>query len=312
MGLGLTPPLPDAPDFVYALSPGTAAGFAVSRMEERVAEYQAAILSTQAAFSALESVHAESSRRDGAGYSLIMGSETISEVLSTSVAACRSELLTTQPGTSRPAELLARALESEIPRLRQGIRQRTIYQHKIRFDVPTMEYIDVITAAGGQVRTTSELFDRLIIIDRETAFIPIDDEREVTALQIHHPGIVRYLGKIFDHIWERAIDVSSAGARHTPQISDTQRAILHHLVSGQTDEWIARRVGLSRRSIVEHVRRISEQLGSSSRAQLGYLIALNGVLWGVDGGANPPFPGPSSAGSPPAGPSLADPAQEQD
>ncbi|WP_170304838.1 LuxR C-terminal-related transcriptional regulator [Kitasatospora viridis] len=287
MALGLTPPLPDAPDYVYALSPGTAAGFAVGRMEERVAEYQAAIRSTQAAFSALESIHAESSMRDGAGYSLIRGSETISEVLSTSVAACRSELLTTQPGASRPAELLARALESEIPRLRQGIRQRTIYQHKIRFDAPTMDYINLITAVGAQVRTTSELFDRLIIIDRETAFIPVDDEREVTALQIHHPGIVRYLGKIFDHIWERAIDVGTASARHAPQISDTQRAILHHLVSGQTDEWIARRVGLSRRSIAEHVRRISEQLGSSSRAQLGYLIALNGVLWGAEGATNP-------------------------
>ncbi|WP_280717711.1 LuxR C-terminal-related transcriptional regulator [Kitasatospora sp. MAP5-34] len=256
-------------------------------MEQRVAEYQAAIRSTHAAFSALETVHAESSKRDGAGYSLIRGSETISEVLSASVAACRSELLTTQPGTSRPAELLARALESEIPRLRQGIKQRTIYQHKIRFDGPTMEYIDLITAVGGQVRTTSALFDRLIIIDRETAFIPVDDEREVSALQIHHPGIVRYLGKIFDHIWERAIDVGSVSAKHTPQISDTQRAILHHLVSGQTDEWIARRVGLSRRSIAEHVRKISEQLGSSSRAQLGYLIALNGVLWGAEGTTDP-------------------------
>ncbi|MEV7022738.1 LuxR C-terminal-related transcriptional regulator [Kitasatospora sp. NPDC093558] len=287
MELGLTPPLPDAPDFVYALSPGTASGFAVCRMEERVAEYQAAIRSTQAAFSALESVHAESTKRGGAGYSLIRGSDTISDVLSTSVAACRSELLTTQPGTSRPAELLARALESEIPRLRQGIRQRTIYQHKIRFDAPTMEYIARITEAGGQVRTTSELFDRLIIIDRETAFIPVDDEREAAALQIHHPGIVRYLGKIFDHIWGRAIDVSGASTKHAPQMSDTQRAILHHLVSGQTDEWIARRVGLSRRSIAEHVRRISEQLGSSSRAQLGYLIALNGVLWGAEGTVNP-------------------------
>lgn len=35
---------------------------------------------------------------------------------------------------------------------------------------------------------------------------------------------------------------------------------------------------MSRRSVAEHVRRVSEQLGSRSRAQLGYLVATSGLL----------------------------------
>lgn len=52
-------------------------------------------------------------------------------------------------------------------------------------------------------------------------------------------------------------------------------------MGGETDESIARRLGMSRRSVAEHVRRVSERLGSNSRAQLGYLVATSGLLSGL-------------------------------
>ncbi|GAA2415917.1 hypothetical protein GCM10010433_13660 [Streptomyces pulveraceus] len=65
----------------------------------------------------------------------------------------------------------------------------------------------------------------------------------------------------------------------TPVVtSDLQRTILQAVVGGETDESIARRLGMSRRSVAEHVRRVSERLGSNSRAQLGYLVATSGLL----------------------------------
>jgi hypothetical protein len=35
---------------------------------------------------------------------------------------------------------------------------------------------------------------------------------------------------------------------------------------------------MSRRSVAEHVRKVSQQLQSTSRAQLGYLLATSGLL----------------------------------
>ncbi|MET7305832.1 LuxR C-terminal-related transcriptional regulator [Streptomyces sp. NPDC005571] len=61
-------------------------------------------------------------------------------------------------------------------------------------------------------------------------------------------------------------------------MSDLQRTILLAVVGGETDASIARRLGMSRRSVAEHMRKASEQLGSNSRAQLGYLLATSGLL----------------------------------
>ncbi|MGV9881792.1 LuxR C-terminal-related transcriptional regulator [Streptomyces sp. NPDC003006] len=63
-------------------------------------------------------------------------------------------------------------------------------------------------------------------------------------------------------------------AARTHQIVDeVRRAVMQLLVSGLTDDAIARRLGVSRRTVAGHVAAISDALGSRSRAQLGYLIA---------------------------------------
>ena len=282
LSLGVLAPLPGEPDVVSPLPPSTAVDFALRPLERQIAAQREVVRNTKAAFSVLESVYAALRHDDQPGYTLLQGADIISAVLSTTVDNCRTELLTAQPDAARPPELLARALKSELPRLEAGISQRTLYPHKVRFEGATMDYVGEITGAGAKVRTTTEVFDRLIIVDREVAYIPVDEERMAAALEIRQPGIVRYLVQVFDHIWERSIVVRGQTAKNPPVATDVQRTILHGLVSGETDERIARRIGLSRRSVAEHVRRVSEQLGSSSRAQLGYLIAINGLLWQAD------------------------------
>ncbi|WP_280695420.1 LuxR C-terminal-related transcriptional regulator [Kitasatospora sp. GP82] len=270
--------LPNRPGLAYPVPPSTASGFVLRPLEKRIAAYEEEAQSTRATFAALETVYTEARRREKPGYSLLRGASTISDVLAAAVDACRTELLTAQPGGSRSPELLERALERELPRLRAGISQRTLYQHAVRFDPPTVAYIEQITGAGAHVRTAAEIFERLIIIDREVAYIPVQDERSSTALEIRQPGIVRYLVQVFDHLWEHAVAMNGSLRRSAPITCDVQRTILRAVVSGETDESIARRIGMSRRSVAEHVRKASEQLGSNSRAQLGYLIATTGLL----------------------------------
>ncbi|MFJ8627125.1 LuxR C-terminal-related transcriptional regulator [Kitasatospora sp. NPDC093550] len=281
---------PENPELAHVLPPSTASGFVIRPMERRIAALEEATRSTRAVFTALEGVYADARRREKPGYALLQGSETISDVLGAAVDACRAELLTAQPGGARPHELLERALEHEIPRLRAGVVQRTLYQHAVRSDSPTMAYIERITEAGAQVRTTAEVLDRLVVVDREVAFIPVQDERSTAALEIRQPAIVRYLVRVFEHAWDRAIVIDGSLRRSAPITSDVQRAILHGIISGETDESVARRVGMSRRSVAEHVRKISERLGSNSRAQLGYLIAINGLLDNLGDAPAPPGP----------------------
>lgn len=211
----------------------------------------------------------------------IVGLSVINAAIDTAVADCRDEILTIQPGGARPAVALADGLARSRDLLARGVRQRTIYQHTVRSHGPTLSYIEEVTAAGAEVRTIADVFDRMLIFDREVAFIPSDEVSTAsTAVRVQHPALIRFLLNHFNSSWARAVPVRPAvGSPRTPVItSDLQRTILLAVVNGETDASIARRIGMSRRSVAEHMRKVSEQLGSNSRAQLGFLLATSGLL----------------------------------
>ena len=49
---------------------------------------------------------------------------------------------------------------------------RTLYQHAARRGADTRKYVAAVTAAGAEVRTLDEFFNRLIVVDRRVALIP--------------------------------------------------------------------------------------------------------------------------------------------
>ncbi|MER6103869.1 LuxR C-terminal-related transcriptional regulator [Streptomyces sp. NPDC001832] len=238
------------------------------------------LLSAQAAFAALSEAYAGARGDRQEAVTLLTGGSLISSALEAAVAACSEELMTAQPGGGREPHLLAEARERDVRLLSRSVRQRTIYQHTVRSHPATMSYIEEVAEAGAQVRTLTEVFERMIICDRKVAFIPVSEERSIAALRITHPGLVRFLAQFFENAWDRAVPVVPRAAPvRSPEItSDIQRAILRAIVSGETDDCIARRLGMSRRSVAEHVRKVSQQLASSSRAQLGYLLATSSLL----------------------------------
>ncbi|WP_455569507.1 glycosyltransferase [Streptomyces violascens] len=61
---------------------------------------------------------------------------------------------------------------------------------------------------GSYALSSHDLFDRLIIFDRTTAFIPDPRHESRAALVIEHPAIVHYLAQVFDHAWRRAEPVA--------------------------------------------------------------------------------------------------------
>lgn len=257
--------------------PATAAALTIDPLRRRMALYQHHMVALEPSFAAATAAYAETRQNMSGEIRTIHGTETLSALLRLTVDTCGVELLTMQRGGTRPPELLDRALASELPALRRGVAQRTIYQHAIRSHPSTMDYIREITRAGGEVRTVGEAVNCLIICDRSVAFIPATSRGADQALEIRHPGLVGYLIGIFENTWQRAqpIEISSAQVRPPEVVDEIQKAILRFLVEGYTDAKIARQLGISQRTVATHIRKISDRLGSSSRAQLGYLIATN-------------------------------------
>ncbi|MFJ1926344.1 LuxR C-terminal-related transcriptional regulator [Streptomyces sp. NPDC088131] len=270
-----------SPGFMVPVPPETASYTALAPLQEDLLDRRRALRATRAALSVFETLYADVHRSGQSALTRLSGEAVISKALEAAVGGCREQVRTAQPGGGRPAHVLQEALTRDLGNLRRGIRQRTVYQHTVRSDRTTLAYIEQVTAAGAEVRTLAEVVDRVMVFDRDLAFVPLSDEPH-QALRVQHPSLVRFLARAFDEAWARAVPVRPERAPlRTPVVtSDLQRAILRAVVNGETDASIARRIGMSRRSVAEHMRKVSEQLGSTSRAQLGYLVATSGLLDG--------------------------------
>ncbi|MFB6819779.1 LuxR C-terminal-related transcriptional regulator [Streptomyces sp. NPDC056347] len=267
------------PERLVPVPPGTAVADALGPIEAVIAREQRTLRSARAALTLFEDLYADARRLEPSALTRLTGAAVIGKALGAAAAGCRTEVRTAHPGGARPAPVLAESLPRDVGNLRRGIRQRTIYQHTVRSDRATLAYIERVTTEGAEVRTLAEVSDRIMVFDQDLAFVPFSDEPH-SALRIEHPALVRFLARHFDEAWARSVPVRPERVPlRTPVVTtDLQRTILRAVVGGETDESIARRLGMSRRSVVEHVRRVSERLGSTSRAQLGYLVATSGLL----------------------------------
>lgn len=211
------------------------------------------------------------------------GADQISEALAASVDASREELLTAQPSGRRPPELLDEALARDVPMLNRGVVQRTVYPHTARVDAGVLAYARQVIASGAQIRTTAEVVERMIIVDRAVAYIPVGPERGRAALEIREPALIRFLVRVFDYMWDSGTPMVSElfTNRGDDVISEIDYRILRKLVAGCTDRAIAKALDIHERTVWEHVHRMSKRLGASGRAQLCYIVGHERLLEGV-------------------------------
>ncbi|MBB4887614.1 helix-turn-helix transcriptional regulator [Streptomyces netropsis] len=270
--MGLLVPPPDDPSVLVPVAPDVALAELVRPIEESLERQRTDARAIAGTFSPVRAIYTAAQREHRGWATAMHGERVIGSTLAHAVRACRAELMTVRPG----GEGLPRD-EEPAP---VGVRHRALHGHAVRTHSARLPHLERIVAAGGEVRTLDHVFDRLVIVDREVAYVPGDSELVASALEIRQPAIVSFLVHVFEDAWERAAPlVPTAGRTPEPEVADeTQRAIARLLVAGYTDEAIARRLGTSRRTVAGRVSRLSASLGSRSRAQLGYLIATSGLL----------------------------------
>lgn len=215
---------------------------------------------------------------DAAEIVLLSGSDQIDDAIRQAMLRSSDEVLTIQPGGKRPVSLLALAFPKEQEILARGARMRTLYQHTSRHDPAVLAHYELLDG-DVEVRTLDEVPERLIVLDREVAFIPANADRTI-AVEIRHRPLVTYLATAFDRLWPLATPMYPQAVQQPALngITPRQHAIAALLVEGHTDAVIAERLGLNVRTAREHIAKLAATLGSESRAQLGYLIARSGIL----------------------------------
>lgn len=261
------------------VNPETIGSYVVAEILEHSARSAINLLRVRDELGPVVAEYRNNQLRNAYGYVTHTDHPNINAAIRLAARECRFEVLTSQPGGGRSEAVLGESLPATLDMLDRGVRMKTIYQHNARSSAATRDFVRTVQQRGARVATLDESFDRLIIFDRTVAFIPEDGDRRVAA-EIRAPAVVSFLVALFERSWIRAVPFTPPGRdRATTRITDDlERAIMRHIVAGDTDSVTAARLGISVRRCQEYVARMSAKLGSRSRAQLGYLIAKSALL----------------------------------
>ncbi|MDQ0992045.1 helix-turn-helix transcriptional regulator [Streptomyces sp. V3I7] len=276
--LALLHPDPDDPDWLRPVPPVVALAQRLSPIEREITERRRLSIQLADAFEPFMALSTQITATSDS-ITVLEGGDRINTALNLATEQCQTEMLTIQPNDHRSELSLLRGLERDRPLIERGLRIRTLYQHTARYSPEKLAYTAQLADGKAEYRTIDELVERLVICDETVAFIPTRDDQQV-ALELRHPGLVRYLIKVFEFMWSRAVPLS-VGRPYQPAhdgITDIQHSIAKLLVEGHVDEAIARRLGMNVRTCRAHIAKLAQALGSGSRAQLGYFIAQSGIL----------------------------------
>lgn len=193
------------------------------------------------------------------------------------------------------------------PALPAGCASRTPAHHRLIVGASAAESpgaaarISAATGQGALVRTAGLLPLHIAVADRENLVVALDLGDGPTVLHTTRtPGTAQDVARRFLEDWWPRARPCGAGLRVPPgTLTGTEAAVIDGLAQGLTDESVARRVGVTPRTVRRHVAAVSERYGATSRLQLGLLL---GRAVGAGAGVSCPdgAAGQPSSGSAPA------------
>lgn len=195
------------------------------------------------------------------------------QLLAALIRESRGELLWLRPDQFRkPREDAMAQIVGE--QIAQGRRSRAIYPVRALTEVP--DTIALRASVGEEIRLLPQLPTRMIVIGTTHVVLPeplgfVDEPRSL----VRQRGWVEAMTLWFESMWEKASPLSATTGRGA---GDLRTFLLQQLASGAQDEQIARRLGVSLRTVRRRVADLMSELGADSRFQAGVEAAKRGWI----------------------------------
>ncbi|MEY9843306.1 LuxR C-terminal-related transcriptional regulator [Streptacidiphilus sp. MAP5-3] len=261
-----------------AVDPQTGLQTLLARQNADLERKRARIAASQAEIAAMIAERTAALPRD-TGTERLTGTDVVIARIEQQVETARCDVLGITPGAARkPADLEA-ARRNDARALERGLTIREIMQDSCRNDPATAAHAQWLTESGSEVRTSPTLPHRLIVIDRATAFVPIDARASGKgALLVTDPSLVQALAAMFESIWNTSTPLGASAAPGRHGLTQREREVLKLLASGMTDEAAAARLAVSDRTVRRVMNDLCERLDASSRFEAGIKAAQAGWL----------------------------------
>lgn len=270
----------DVADGWRAIDPQTGLQALLAQQNAELERRRARIAASQADIAALLAERTEPRLAAGPGGTRrLVGVDAVITRLEQLSETARTEVLGITPGSAQSPATLTAARHNDSRLFERGVAVREIVQDACRQDPATAAHARWLTESGGQVRTAPTLPHRMIVIDAQTALVPIDTANtRAGALELTNPGIVGTLVALFEQVWETATPLGASAAPDRYGLTGREREVLRLLAAGMTDEAVATRLAISDRTVRRIMNDLCERLNAASRFEAGIKAAQAGWL----------------------------------
>lgn len=259
-----------------AVPPSVAMGAAVAAQEGAVARARAEL-------DRLEEMYRTVSMEGGADdiVQIVRGADTVAEWFARVQAGAVREVCAFVQYPVAVTAADQNDIEDEL--VARGVRYRVLLERSALEAYPAgLDAFAASLAAGEEARAADALPLRMVIVDRELAFLPVLSDRErafAAALIVRPSALLTGLIALFDTVWSTATPIVLDAGAADPAVGvvdDTDARLLSLLLTGQTDEAAASHLGVSLRTVQRRVRDLMDRAGVRTRVQLGWHAARAG------------------------------------
>ena len=212
---------------------------------------------------------------------IVVGREAIVAAMRDLCGAGKKEICT----FDKPPYVHARpnATEEDLSReapewqaLERGLSLRCVYHPG--FDTDRLAQLAMFAAKGEKSRTAPVPM-KLILVDASVALIPsmrsYAPGHELRASIVRHPLLVEALQWLFEAVWDTSVPIITTGFSET---DPRRQMLISLLMTGSTDNAIASQLGINVRSVRRWISELMDELGVTTRLQLGAALVRADVL----------------------------------
>ncbi|MEU6986475.1 helix-turn-helix domain-containing protein [Streptomyces sp. NPDC046324] len=177
---------------------------------------------------------------------------------------------------------------AELEQLAAGVHYRTVYDRAAIEEDGAQGEMRLYADAGEQARVLGKVPVKLVIVDRSAALVALrtDGGRPPpgAVVQIHRGPLLDALIALFELAWASALplDPRLSGTPGRNELSGAEIQLLILLLSGLTDDAIARQLDIGKRTVNRRIRGLMDLAGASSRMQLGWQASERGWITASD------------------------------
>jgi len=210
---------------------------------------------------------------------ILHDSETVNAITSELAADAQSEIVTSQLEGAGNEELLTESLTLTKNSRARRLRVRMLCPHTARYSPTAVYYARHATHLGAEVRTSGDGLMRLTVFDDDVAVIGLRTNPHGAAI-VRESHLVHFISSAFERAWVQA-EIFDPAYHHKELrgiADDIDATIVRLLVDGVEDKIIARRLGMSLRTLQRHISEIMKKIGARNRLHAGYLIYQHGLV----------------------------------